>query len=169
MLKIRRSRDRLIFNMGIPILVRRCLYTETGPRFALTDEYNSVYTLRNQTIKNYWNFHVHYWVWYGIWFFLEHHDLVKSHLLGLRHHSIENCDFVQFHLLGLRLSLEDWNLVEVDGGWPQRAVGEDVPPGRVTCPPKASMGDLSNVIWRKREGSVGMTSNDRQWSVGNQH
>ena len=32
MLKIRRSRDRLIFNMGIPILVRPHLYIETVPR-----------------------------------------------------------------------------------------------------------------------------------------
>ena len=32
MLKIRRSRDRLIFNMVIPILVRRHLYIETCPR-----------------------------------------------------------------------------------------------------------------------------------------
>ena len=32
MLKIRRSRDRLIFNMGIPILVRWHLYIETAPR-----------------------------------------------------------------------------------------------------------------------------------------
>ena len=31
MLKIRRSWDRLIFNMGIPILVRRHLYIETVP------------------------------------------------------------------------------------------------------------------------------------------
>ena len=31
MLKIRRSRDRLIFNIGIPILVRRHLYNETAP------------------------------------------------------------------------------------------------------------------------------------------
>ena len=31
MLKIRWSRDRLIFNMGIPILVRRHLYIETPP------------------------------------------------------------------------------------------------------------------------------------------
>ena len=31
MLKIRRSQDRLIFNMGIPILVRRHLYIETAP------------------------------------------------------------------------------------------------------------------------------------------
>ena len=31
MLKIRRSRDRLIFNMGIPILVRQHLYIETAP------------------------------------------------------------------------------------------------------------------------------------------
>ena len=31
MLKIRRSWDRLIFKMGIPILVRRRLYIETGP------------------------------------------------------------------------------------------------------------------------------------------
>ena len=33
MLKIRRSRDRLIFNMGIPTLVRRHLYIETAPWF----------------------------------------------------------------------------------------------------------------------------------------
>ena len=31
MLKIRRSRDRLIFNMGIPILMRWHLYIETAP------------------------------------------------------------------------------------------------------------------------------------------
>ena len=31
MLKIRRSQDRLIFNMGIPILVRRHLYIDTAP------------------------------------------------------------------------------------------------------------------------------------------
>ena len=31
MLKIRRSRDRLIFNMGISILVRRHIYIETDP------------------------------------------------------------------------------------------------------------------------------------------
>ena len=30
-LEIRRSRDRLIFNIGIPILVRRYLHTETAP------------------------------------------------------------------------------------------------------------------------------------------
>ena len=34
MLKIRRSRNRLIFNMGIPILVRRHLYIETVPSFS---------------------------------------------------------------------------------------------------------------------------------------
>ena len=32
MLKIRRSRDRLIFNMGIPIPGKDSLYIETGPR-----------------------------------------------------------------------------------------------------------------------------------------
>ena len=32
MLKIRRSRDRLIFNMGIPILIRRHHYIEIVPR-----------------------------------------------------------------------------------------------------------------------------------------
>ena len=32
MLKIRRSGDRLIFNMGIPIPGKDSLYTETGPR-----------------------------------------------------------------------------------------------------------------------------------------
>ena len=31
MLKIRRSRDRLIFNMGLPIVLRRHLYIETAP------------------------------------------------------------------------------------------------------------------------------------------
>ena len=35
MLKIRRPRDRLIFNMKIPILVRRHLYTETAPCFCI--------------------------------------------------------------------------------------------------------------------------------------
>ena len=35
MLKIRRSWDHLIFNMGIPILVRRHLYIETAPWFGL--------------------------------------------------------------------------------------------------------------------------------------
>ena len=30
-LKIKRSRDHLMFNMGIPILVRRHLYIETPP------------------------------------------------------------------------------------------------------------------------------------------
>ena len=33
MLKIRRSQDRLIINMSIPILVRRHLYDETAPRW----------------------------------------------------------------------------------------------------------------------------------------
>ena len=37
MLKIRRSWDRLIFNMGIPILVRRHLYIETASRFIVND------------------------------------------------------------------------------------------------------------------------------------
>ena len=36
MLKIRRSQDHLIFNMGIPILVRRHLYIETPPRFSMS-------------------------------------------------------------------------------------------------------------------------------------
>ena len=35
MLKIRRSPDRLIFNMGIPILVRRHIYVETVPQAVL--------------------------------------------------------------------------------------------------------------------------------------
>ena len=34
MLKIRRSRDRLIFNMGIPIPGKDGLYIETGPWFS---------------------------------------------------------------------------------------------------------------------------------------
>ena len=35
MLKIRQSQDHLIFNMGIPILVRRHLYIEMAPRFSV--------------------------------------------------------------------------------------------------------------------------------------
>ena len=35
MLKMRRSRDRLIFNIGIPILVRRHIYIEAAPRHIL--------------------------------------------------------------------------------------------------------------------------------------
>ena len=42
MLKIRRSQDRLIFNMGIPILLSRHLYIATGPRFLdFTTSFNS--------------------------------------------------------------------------------------------------------------------------------
>ena len=39
MLKIRRSRCRLIFNMGIPILVRRHLYNETAPDISQLQRY----------------------------------------------------------------------------------------------------------------------------------
>ena len=42
MLKIRRSRDRLIFNMGIPILVRLHLFIGTSPRL-LEDFLNYVF------------------------------------------------------------------------------------------------------------------------------
>ena len=62
MLKIRRSRDRLIFNMGIPILVRRHLYIETVPSihalqliqrqwFSLYSLPNMINCLRSQTDK----------------------------------------------------------------------------------------------------------------------
>ena len=37
LLKIRRSRDRLISNMGIPIPGKDSLYTETGPRSILNE------------------------------------------------------------------------------------------------------------------------------------
>ena len=37
MLKIRRSQDRFIFNIGIPILVRLHLYIETAPRLPYTE------------------------------------------------------------------------------------------------------------------------------------
>ena len=41
MLKIRRSRDLLIFNMGIPILVRRHLYIEMAHQFIIPPEQRS--------------------------------------------------------------------------------------------------------------------------------
>ena len=37
MLKIRRSGDRLIFNMGIPIPGKAGLYVETGPTILASD------------------------------------------------------------------------------------------------------------------------------------
>ena len=40
MLKIRRSRDRLIFNMGIPIPGKEALYIETEPRIQLYMKYS---------------------------------------------------------------------------------------------------------------------------------
>ena len=50
MSKIRRSRDRLIFNMGIPILVRRHLFIETAPWCAHT----SLIRLPEQTYDFFW-------------------------------------------------------------------------------------------------------------------
>ena len=41
MLKIRRSRDRFIFNMGIPILVKRHVYIETAPRSLICSNLSS--------------------------------------------------------------------------------------------------------------------------------
>ena len=49
MLKIRRSRDRLIFNMLIPILVRRHLYIETAPCIHLRGRLGSIAT--ESTVK----------------------------------------------------------------------------------------------------------------------
>ena len=42
MLKIRRSRDRLIFNMGIPIPGKDGLYIETGPRLFIFQDHFTV-------------------------------------------------------------------------------------------------------------------------------
>ena len=56
MLKIRRSRDRLIFNMGIPILVRRHPYIEMGPWCFLVwpgNEYLASYEVLCITHKSY--------------------------------------------------------------------------------------------------------------------
>ena len=57
MLKIRWSWDGLIFNMGIPILVRRHLYTETAPSIFWNnwDQYNGCWcpgSLCHQVISN---------------------------------------------------------------------------------------------------------------------
>ena len=41
MLKIKRSQDRLIFNMGIPILVRRYLYIETPPPPLVSNQWSN--------------------------------------------------------------------------------------------------------------------------------
>ena len=38
MLKIRRSHERVIFNMGIPIPGKDCLYIESGPSAADADK-----------------------------------------------------------------------------------------------------------------------------------
>ena len=52
MLKVRRSWDRLIFNMGIPILVRRHLYIETGPRWVTT---------WSAEVLNHWGYRQQFW------------------------------------------------------------------------------------------------------------
>ena len=52
MLKIRRSRDRLIFNIGIPILVRRYLYIDTTPSFS---SYNESSLNRRSRVLFYFN------------------------------------------------------------------------------------------------------------------
>ena len=51
MLKIRRSWNRLIFNIEIPILVRRHLYTETAPRVAIAS--STLSTLFKHTLHVY--------------------------------------------------------------------------------------------------------------------
>ena len=59
MLKIRRSRDRLIFIMGIPILVRRYLYIETTHwwlAFAFATFYVTIYRYKRRRI-----FHIQEW------------------------------------------------------------------------------------------------------------
>ena len=48
MLRIRQSWDRLIFNMGIPILVRQHLYIETAPWFLETTQQYGMYCLVHQ-------------------------------------------------------------------------------------------------------------------------
>ena len=52
MLKIRRSRDRLIFNMLIPILARRRLYIETAPELKSRLTAKSYKTSQIYTIEN---------------------------------------------------------------------------------------------------------------------
>ena len=65
MLKIRWSWDRLIFNIGIPILVRRYLYVETGTRCLIEQKiyelqfiilWDALITLRYISI-----YHIHLW------------------------------------------------------------------------------------------------------------
>ena len=53
MLKIRRSRDRLVFNMGIPILVRRYLSVTKKPLEALLYNYNDIFQYDLQIYNRY--------------------------------------------------------------------------------------------------------------------
>ena len=65
MLKIRRSWDCLIFNMGIPILVRRHLYIETAPRWSFN---HLISTMRFPKLMK-WCFYIElgqWWRWSSI-------------------------------------------------------------------------------------------------------
>ena len=53
MLKIRRSRDRLIFNIGIPILGKEGLYIETGPRRWLGAEHATRHYQKSLRMTNF--------------------------------------------------------------------------------------------------------------------
>ena len=54
MLKIRRSQDRLIFNIGIPILVRQYIYIETPPGSLGYDFCEVIIGLDNGLAPNRW-------------------------------------------------------------------------------------------------------------------
>ena len=56
MLKIWRYEDRLIFNMGIPILVRRHLYIETAPKVCIIWRWRHMNVAASQTSGN-WSVH----------------------------------------------------------------------------------------------------------------
>ena len=61
MLKIRRLRDRLIFNMGIPILVRWHLYIETPPDNGLVP--NKQQVCFEPMMVYFTDTHMHHWAW----------------------------------------------------------------------------------------------------------
>ena len=69
-LNVRQSWDHLIFNMRIPILVRRHLYTETPPWWLKLSYFNQMFTKQNSIIQQ---------IQFRSWIFTPYHFLFHTH------------------------------------------------------------------------------------------
>ena len=88
MLKLRRSLERLIFNMGIPILVKQHLYIETAPRHYIIFKLIELFKKWNQ----FWNFQAicRKWENWHIWFHYLHVPVVIHAIKWLERNQFNN-------------------------------------------------------------------------------